>query len=184
MDTQDGEREVSETTQSDDETETMNVEESTDDEVVVDELEARFEQLSDQYVRLQADFDNFRRRTRENEAVVREQAAANLVRDLLPVIDNLQLALSKVSESESTGGGFVEGVELIEQQLLAVLGNHGLLALETKGQPFDPHVMEAVTQVDGQGQVEPGHVLEELRRGYTLHDKVLRAAQVVVAQMG
>lgn len=144
-----------------------------------EEAEARYKELSDRYLRLAADFDNFRRRTRQNEAAVREQAAANLIQDLLPIIDNLQLALAKVDVSDDA---FAAGVVLIEQQLMAALQNHGVRVIETAGQPFDPNFMEAVAQVDAQGQAEPGHVVEELRRGYLLHDKVLRPAQVVVAQ--
>lgn len=145
-----------------------------------DDAEARYEELSRQYVRLVADFDNFRRRTRENEAAVRERAAAALITELLPVLDNLQLALDKAEDA--TEDSFGAGVVLIQQQLQAVLSNHGLQPLETAGQPFDPNTMEAVAQMDGQGRVEPGHVLEQLRRGYTLHGKVLRVAQVVVAE--
>lgn len=144
------------------------------------DADARFEELSERYVRLVADFDNFRRRTRANEQHIRQQAAANLIKELLPVIDNLQLALGNVGDGAEDG--FAQGIQLIEQQLLTALHNHGLRPLETKGQPFDPRTMEAVAQIDGGDGTEPGHVVEELRRGYVLHDVVLRAAQVVVAQ--
>lgn len=149
------------------------------DEAVA-EADVRYKQLSDQYVRLVADFDNFRRRTRTNEAAVREQAAAALIQDLLPVIDNLQLALAKTEATPDDA--FASGITLIEQQLAAVLQTHGVQPIEATGQPFDPNVMEAVAQIDAQGHVQPGHVAEQLRRGYTLHGKVLRAAQVIVAQ--
>lgn len=155
------------------------VSDETAEDAAVAEAEARFKELSDRYVRLVADFDNFRRRTRANEATVREQAATNLIQDLLPVIDNLQLALSKTEDSED---GFASGVILIEQQLMTVLQNHGVEPINTMGEPFDPNYMEAVAQIDAPDGVEPGHVAEELRRGYLLHNKVLRPAQVIVAR--
>lgn len=146
----------------------------------VEELEAHNRELSDRYVRLVAEFDNYRRRTRQNEAVIRATAAEALLVDLLPVLDNLQLAIDAAGDALQTPFG--QGVSLISHQLGDVLGRHGLTPIVTQGQPFDPNTMEAVARAEPEGDVPDGHVVEEYRRGYKLHDKLLRASQVKVAQ--
>lgn len=137
----------------------------------VDELETLNRELSDRYVRLVAEFDNYRRRTRQNEDAVRATAAEALMVDLLPVLDNLQLAIGAAGDELS--GPFGQGVSLISQQLSEVLSRHGLKRIDVEGQPFDPNTMEAVARGEPSDDVPEGHVIEEYRRGYKLREKLL-----------
>lgn len=132
----------------------------------------------DQVVRLRADFENFKRRTERERETLERQAAARLIIRLLPVLDNFELALSS-EIPERDGRTFQQGVALIFRQLLEELRRDGLSAVDSLAQPFDPHVHEAVATQRVPGL--PGNtVVEELRRGYLLHDRLLRPALVRV----
>lgn len=144
------------------------------------ELEALNQELSDRYVRLAADFDNFRRRTRQNEDAVRAAATEALMTDLLPILDNFSLAIA--AAGDALGSPFGQGVNLIYQQINEVLAQHGLEPVAAQGHPFDPNTMEAVATEAATDEVPDGHVLEEFRRGYKLNGKLLRPSQVKVAQ--
>lgn len=141
-------------------------------------LEARERELSDQYVRLLAEFDNYRRRTRQEMEALRATAAERLLTDVLPVLDSLDHALAAADEA---AGPLGQGVKLIRQQLMEVLSRHGLMVIEAVGQPFDPNLMEAVAEAEPGDGSPAGHVVEEYRRGYRLQDKVLRPSLVKVA---
>jgi molecular chaperone GrpE len=130
----------------------------------------------DLLLRKQAEFDNFRKRSDREREEFRAAAAADLVRRLLPVLDNLDRAL----RTEAEGGSLRQGVTLIQQQLLEVLRKEGVRALDALGAPFDPRLHEAVEVVDVEG-FEQGVILEEVQKGYTLHDRLLRPAAVKVA---
>lgn len=146
----------------------------------IDELEALNRELTDRYTRLLADFDNFRRRTRQHEEAVRAAAAEAVMTDLLPVLDHLHMALA--AAGDALDGPFGQGVSLIHQQLNEILARHGLEPVPTVGQPFDPNTMEAVARAEPGDDAPAGHVIEEYRRGYQLNGKLLRASQVKVAQ--
>jgi len=128
--------------------------------------------------RLQADFDNYRRRSQADRREGRRQAKADLVLRLLPVLDNLDMALA----AAGSGGdaGLRRGFELIARQLRAVLGDEGLEPIEALGRPFDPAVHEAVERVETDDHPEDT-VVEVVRAGYRLNDWVLRPAMVKVA---
>jgi len=146
----------------------------------VEELEALNRELNDQFLRLAADFDNFRRRVRQNEEAVRAAAAEALMKDLLPILDHLEMAVAAAGDLLETPFG--QGVSLIRQQLLDVLARHGLEPLAAQGKPFDPQTMEAVAVDAATDNVPAGHVSAELRRGYKLNGKLLRPSLVKVAQ--
>ena len=133
----------------------------------------------DKFLRTMADFDNYRRRTRQEMEDARRFAIEKLVADLLPVLDNFERALP---HTEGNGGDAVrEGVLLIHRQLLDALAKHGVEPIEAVGKPFDPRFHDAIVRVEpGPGQ-QPGTVVEELRKGYFLHGRVVRAALVKVA---
>lgn len=143
------------------------------------QLEVRERELSDQYVRLLAEFDNYRRRTRQEMEALRLTAAERLIADVLPVMDGLDSALAAAGEEAASPLG--QGIKLIRQQLLDVLARHGLAPIEAVGRPFDPNAMEAVAEGEPGEGAPPGYVVEEYRRGYRLHDKVLRPSLVKVA---
>jgi molecular chaperone GrpE len=130
--------------------------------------------------RLQAEFDNYRKRVRRESEELRARAAEGVVEALLPVIDNMERALDAAATHEE--GRLVEGVELVASQLRSVLGSYGLEEVPTDpGMPFDPNVHEAVMTQDG-GEQPEGTITQVLERGYTLHGRLLRPARVIVAK--
>jgi molecular chaperone GrpE len=135
----------------------------------------------DDYLRLAADFDNFRKRTRRDSA---QQAAAEkeaFIQDLLPILDNLERALA--CEGATSSAQLHQGVEMTVKQLGGLLQRHGIETVEALGQPFDPHRHEAVAV--GHDPSQPDHiVLEVIQRGYSSGDKVFRPAKVIVNDPG
>ena len=141
-------------------------------------LQKERDSLFDRLARLQAEFDNYRKRsTKENESY-RDYAVAEAAKSLLPVIDNFSLALKNAGAKPED---FKKGVELIHKQLLDVLQKMNVQVVPAQGQPFDPRVHEAIEMVESD-QAEDNHVLEELQPGYKLKDRLLRAAIVRVAK--
>ena len=140
--------------------------------------------LLDKLARRQADFDNFRKRTERERSETYNRALGEVVRRLLPTIDNLQRALDaertlEVKESEEFRH-FLHGVELINRQIGGVLESLGVEVVPTVGHLFDPHVHEAVATEETE-KVEPDTIVQEMQRGYRLGDKLLRPAMVKVA---
>jgi molecular chaperone GrpE len=136
------------------------------------------EELEERLLRLRADFDNFRKRSRQQLAEARSLATEAFAFSLLPVIDNLQRALQAAS---GEAGGFKTGVEMIYKQLLDVLAAEEIKPIEAVGKSFDPYLHEAVA-VQETDQFPEGTVTEELLRGYLIGEKVLRHSKVKVAQ--
>ncbi|WP_249226502.1 nucleotide exchange factor GrpE [Alicyclobacillus mengziensis] len=140
------------------------------------------EQLQDteaKLLRTLADFDNFRRRTRQEHEDLQKFAARKVLEGLLPVVDNFERALAAF-ENKDAGEDLKTGIEMVYRQLQSVLSAQGVCVMEAVGQPFDPQVHEAVMQESVDGQAA-GVVLQELQKGYMLHDKVLRPAMVKVS---
>lgn len=147
------------------------------------QVEAKDLEAKNNYERLlrqAADLENFKKRsTREREDGIRF-ANEGLVKDLLPVVDNLERAVAHASGG-GNGKPLVEGVEMILRGLLDVLAKHGVSLISAQGQPFDPTRHEAMSQVESD-EHEPNSVVEELHKGYMLRDRLLRAALVSVAK--
>ncbi|MGA7614739.1 MAG: nucleotide exchange factor GrpE [Thermoanaerobaculia bacterium] len=135
------------------------------------------EQLRNQLLRSRADFDNFRKRMEREKGEYRKYALSELIRQILPVIDNFERALSS---PHSEGEEFRKGVELIYKQLLDVLKREGVRPVEEAPVPFDPTFHEAITREENTG-FEPHTVIDVLQKGYFLHDRLLRPAMVRVA---
>jgi molecular chaperone GrpE len=146
---------------------------------VEDEL-AQATRERDEYLdalqRLKAEFDNFRKRAARDQASLVERASERLVRELLPVLDDLQRALEAAEQHEEAK--LEEGVRLVHRSLAAALEREGLAEIETDGQ-FDPHVHEAL--LSQPSEADEGSVIQVLQKGYRLGDRVLRPARVVVA---
>lgn len=139
-------------------------------------LQQERDALLDRLARLQAEFDNARKRTAKEQQDFREYALADALKSLLPIVDSFDRALS-TSES---GPEFKKGVELINRQFHDTLGKLGLQPVEAKGQTFDPNLHQAVQMVETEDH--PDHqVIDELQRGYKLRDRLLRPAMVRVA---
>ncbi|MET3940679.1 molecular chaperone GrpE [Paenibacillus sp. PvP094] len=142
-------------------------------------LKAEVEETQQRFVRAQADFDNFRRRTQKEKEELAKYASMKLVTELVPVIDNFERAMATVPEGTESES-FSKGIQMIFRQLETVLNNEGLTAMDTVGQPFNPEFHQAIMQVESD-EYEEGTVVEEVQKGYMLKDKVLRPAMVKVS---
>lgn len=133
----------------------------------------------DLLLRKTAEFDNYRKRIERERREFAENAAADLLTELLPLVDDLERALA-VEVDGAHARAYRDGVELIHRQLLDLLAKRGVQPIEAVGQPFDPHFHQAVAREPGTTHPE-GVVMADLRRGYMLGDRLLRAAMVKVA---
>ena len=140
------------------------------------ELQKQRDEYQDRLLRTIAEFDNYRKRTDRDRQQLADAAAADLLRDLLPIVDDLERALN-VEASPDTEGGIRRGVELIHKQLLETLRKRGVTPIESLGTDFDPHFHMAVTYEPAEGRRE-GEVIEEFTRGYLLGDRLLRPEAV------
>jgi molecular chaperone GrpE len=142
---------------------------------------ARLERERDEYLalaqRTQADFENWRKRAAKEAAAAGERAKGGLVRELLPVVDNLERALESAQESEQH---LAEGVRLVHAELVAVLERNGVESFDPAGESFDPELHEALSTRTEDGS-DPGLVLDVVEKGYKLNGTVLRPARVVVS---
>ena len=144
----------------------------------VQKLRAERDGLFDRLARLQAEFDNYRKRAAKENADYRDFAVADAARGLLPVIDNFSLALKNASAKPED---LRKGVELIHKQLQDVLQKMNVQRIPAQGEPFDPRVHEAIEMVETD-EVPDHHVLEELQPGYRIKERLLRPAMVRVAK--
>lgn len=152
-----------------------------EEETVTDEheqLKQQFEELNQRFLRVHADYDNFRRRTKEEKEAAAKYRAQSLVEGILPVLDNFERALMVQSDVEETKSVF-QGMEMIHRQLLEALKNEGVAPIQAVGEPFDPHLHQAVMQVETD-EYDANVVVEELQKGYKLHDRVIRPSMVKV----
>jgi molecular chaperone GrpE len=134
----------------------------------------------DRYLRQAAELDNFKKRTvREKEEAIRF-ANEYLIKDLLPILDNLERAVAH-AKGGGNGKPLVEGVEMVLKGFFDILSKHGVAPISAEGQPFDPGKHEAMAQVESDTQT-PNTVVEEHHKGYLLHDRLLRPALVSVAK--
>lgn len=138
------------------------------------------EEYRDRWMRLAAEFDNYKkRRSREFDALV-QSASENLIRELLPVLDSVARALEHRADGEEESDGFRQGVTMIMEQFPKVLERRGLSEIDALGRPFDPNYHEALMQMSSDEHAE-GLVMGVVDRGYRLGDKVIRPAKVVVS---
>jgi molecular chaperone GrpE len=163
-------------------TEALEEVEASDDAIAADLEKARAEAESylDDLRRLQADFDNYRKRTLREQTARAASASQALVARLLPVLDNFELAVSSAEHSRDFDR-MLKGVEMVFGELREVMEGEGLVKIEAEGKPFDPERHEAVIAVE-QEDTEPGMVVDIVRTGYELRGKVLRPAMVKVAK--
>lgn len=183
------ETENNETTETNVDESTETTTESTDESVVseapvedendpVAELEAKLEQSEEKYLRLYAEFENYKKRTRQELDTERTYRAQSVLRDILPAIDNIERALAQQGESDEFKS-LHKGVEMVYESLLHSLKENGLEVIEALDQPFDPNLHQAVMQ-DSDSSKDSGIVLEELQKGYKLKERVLRPSMVKV----
>lgn len=144
----------------------------------LDAAKEQAEQFRQRWLRAQADFDNFRRRTRQEKEDMLKYASMGLIEQLLPVVDNFERAIA-ASESSRDFDALFKGLEMIYKQLIQVLEQEGLKPIEAVGQPFNPEYHQAVMRVQSEEHGE-GIVVDELQKGYMLKEKVLRPSMVSV----
>lgn len=145
----------------------------------LEELRKELEEQQQRLVRMQADYDNFRRRTRQEKEDFAKYAASDVIEQLLPVLDNFGRALDAADSSNDFDALF-KGVDMIFRQLQQVLEHNGLQEMDAVGQPFNPEYHEAVMKVEDT-EHEEGIIVEQLQKGYMFKDKVLRPAMVKVS---
>jgi molecular chaperone GrpE len=142
-------------------------------------LTEELKEMSEKYLRLYAEFDNYKKRVNKDKEELLKYGQESLLYELLTVIDNLELALKHASDEVSTG--LIQGVEITYKELMKTLEKFGLTAVEAEGENFDPSVHHAMSQVE-RDDVEENLVVEEYRKGYKLKDKVLRPSLVSVSK--
>jgi molecular chaperone GrpE len=134
----------------------------------------------DKYLRLAAEFENYKRRAQRDQSDSIRFGNESLLKNLLPIIDNLERAIQYAKDAGASGP-LLEGVELTHKQFLETVSKVGVRQICSQGNPFDPAVHQAVTQVESEN-VPPNTVVEEFQKGYFLHDRILRPAMVSVAK--
>src|ERR1043165_467191 len=144
-----------------------------------EELKKQLAELNDKYMRLFADFDNFRKRNLKERSELVKTASSEVVISLLPVLDDFQRALKQM---EATMDPMTEGVKLIYQKLVSILESKGLKAMNSIGEAFNAELHEAITEVSVEDENMKGNVVDKIERGYYLNDKIIRHAKVVVGK--
>lgn len=137
----------------------------------------KYQDLMDKFMRLQADFANYKRRTEAQKTEYVELGVKKIVNDLLPVLDNFERALDSIGEKDST----YDGILMIKDQLTDVLKKEGIVEMKALGEEFDPTYHHAVLTEDSD-EYDSGYIIEVLQKGYLINDKTLRPAMVKVSQ--
>lgn len=141
------------------------------------ELGEKLVEANDKYVRMYSEYENYRKRTNQEKADLILNAGKDMIKAILPVVDDMERALSAMSDEDNAK----EGVQLIYNKLMNILSQKGLKAIEAKGEKFDENLHEAVTQFPAADETQKGTVVDVVEKGYFLNNKVIRYAKVVVA---
>lgn len=156
----------------------------TEEEKLAQELEkanAEIEEQKDKYLRLSAEFDNYRKRTMKEKAELILNGGEKSISSILPIVDDFERALKNM-ETATDVVAVKEGVELIYNKFMSVLGQNGVKVIETKEQPLDTDYHEAIAVIPAPTEALKGKILDCVQTGYTLNDKVIRHAKVVVGE--
>jgi len=144
-----------------------------------DKLKAEAADWKDKYIRLYAEFENFRQRSSKEKLNLISTASEGLMVDLLPVMDDFERTM-KALETSPDIKSLKEGVDLVFQKFQKILSQKGLKVMESIGKPFDAEIQEAITQFPAPTPEQKGQVIDEVEKGYTLNDKTIRFAKVVI----
>ncbi len=145
----------------------------------IETLKAEIEEAKDKYLRLFAEFDNFKKRSVKERFELMKTAAQETITSLLPVLDDFDRAKKS---AESGAESFSEGVQLVYNKLFSTLEHKGLKAMESTGVDFDPEWHEAITDIPAPSEEMKGKIIDTIENGYTLNEKIIRSAKVVVAK--
>ena len=160
------------------------VSENTNEETKVEKeltQEEKYNELNNRFLRLYAEFENYRKRTNKERLDLITNANSDLLKDLIPVIDDFERAITNNADVDDIEG-IKEGFSLIYNKYKGLLQSKGLKAMEAKGEVFDPELHEAIANLPTEDKKMKGKVIDDVEKGYFLNDKVLRFAKVVVGQ--
>ncbi len=146
---------------------------------LMEQLEAERDELRNKWLRTEAELDNYRKRVQREAEELRKYQALPLARELLPGLDNLRRAIAAAETSKNIED-LLQGVSMVAKQFEDILDRHSVEAIESVGAPFDPNLHEALQQVPSADH-PPMTVVQELEKGYTLHDRVVRPSKVIVS---
>ncbi len=158
-----------------------NSEETTEAEKAEQTPEEKYNELNDRFLRLYAEFDNFRRRTNKEKIDMITNGNAALLKDMLPILDDFERAILNNETAEDIAA-VKEGFHLIYNKMKSTLESKGLKAMQTKGEAFDSDLHEAIANIPAPSKGDVGKVIEDVEKGYYLNDKVVRFAKVIVGQ--
>ena len=147
----------------------------------IEELEQELGESKDKFLRLFAEFDNFKKRTAKERIDFRATAGMDTLQAFLPVMDDFDRA-KKVAEADGNDEVFSEGVTLVYQKLKSVLAAKGIKAIESTGEVFDPELHEAITEIPAPTEEMQGKIIDTIEQGYYLNDKIIKYARVVVGK--
>ena len=156
-------------------------EEEQDMAAALEEVRNKLQESEEMVLRLAADFDNTKKRLERERDTSLKYAEENILKELLPGIDNIERAMDQAHEAKSIES-LLEGVTLTRDGLLAVLEKFGVKAIESAGEPFDPNIHEAIAMEETDA-MEPNFVLREFQKGYVYKDRLLRPAKVIVSKL-
>lgn len=156
------------------------VEETTEESANIEELKESNSKLNDKYLRLYAEFENYKRFAAKQKDDQLKYANERLLKDLLTVIDHLELALQHSSD-DKVSDPLAKGVEMTLKELKTLMERYGLVSIDAIGKPFDPNIHHAMSQIEND-EVDENTVIEEFRKGYMLKERVLRAPLVGVSK--
>lgn len=144
-------------------------------------MQLQLDESKDKYLRLFAEFDNFKKRSIKEKLEFMRTAAQDTFQALLPILDDFDRA-KKSADDESTTEHFTEGVQLVYNKLNTILQNKGLSAMESTGEVFDPELHEAITEIPAPSEDMKGKIIDTVEKGYLLKEKIIRHAKVVVGK--
>jgi molecular chaperone GrpE len=147
----------------------------------LEETQVELDEAKDKYLRLFAEFENYKKRNTKERIELMKTAAQDTIVAILPVLDDFDRA-KKSAEDENTEEVFSEGVKLVYEKLYKVLGGKGLKTMDTDGEVFDPELHEAITEIPAADDSMKGKIVDTVEKGYFLNDKIIRFAKVVVGK--
>lgn len=153
-----------------------NLNDNDDTDNLADDFEKKFTELNDSYLRLHAEFDNYRKRTMKEKADLLKSGGEKVILGVLPIVDDFERALPLLPEDA------IEGVELIYNKFKTFLSQNGVKAIDAVGEVFDTERHEAITTIPAANEEQVDKVVDCIQKGYTLNDKVIRFAKVIVAK--
>jgi molecular chaperone GrpE len=147
----------------------------------LEEMGKKLEEMNDKYLRLYSDFENFRKRTSKERIEIIQYASEETIKGLLTIVDDYERAIEDLNSQENVPETSKEGILLVYNKLMNFLTQKGIKPINAKGEMFDENHHEAVSQFPAENENQKGLVIEELLKGYTMFDKVIRFSKVVVA---